>query len=144
MTNSRHKGASGERELFKLLGESLGIKVERNLSQTRDGGYDTLVGDFCVECKRAEVLCLPEWWRQTVTQANASGKRPMLIYRPSRHPWRVRVTGADYVALNAFNGSLSDVATKLATLHALDDIIELDLPAAIRLIRLTLNEGNPQ
>ena len=132
MTNSRRKGKAGELSLFKQLSEELGIPVKRNLIQNRGGAgddcYDTLIGDFAVEVKRAEILCLPEWWRQTVTQANASGKRPMLIYRPSRHPWRVRVTGADYVALNAFPASTGPS----------NDILELDLPAAIRLIRLTL------
>jgi hypothetical protein len=46
MINSRTKGAAAEREIFKILSDCLGVKVERNLVQTREGGADTVVGDW--------------------------------------------------------------------------------------------------
>jgi hypothetical protein len=98
MTNSRAKGASAEREVFKLIGDVLGFKVERNLSQTRDGGYDSVVGDFALEVKRQEALSIKAWWEQATTQAGRCDppKMPMLIYRQSRQPWRVVVWNTDY------------------------------------------------
>ena len=98
MTNSRAKGASAEREVFKLIGDVLGFKVERNLSQTRDGGYDSVVGDFALEVKRQEALSINAWWEQATTQAGRCDppKMPMLIYRQSRQPWRVVVWNTDY------------------------------------------------
>jgi hypothetical protein len=98
MTNSRAKGASAEREVFKLIGDVLGFKVERNLSQTRDGGYDSVVGDFALEVKRQEALSIKAWWEQATQQAGRCDppKMPMLIYRQSRQPWRVVVWNTDY------------------------------------------------
>lgn len=97
MINSRTKGASAERELFKIIGDMLGIKVERNLEQTRDGGADTIVGEWALEVKRQEILHIDDWWEQTTRQATIAFKQPMLIYRKSRQPWRVRVLAEDYL-----------------------------------------------
>ena len=83
MINSRTKGAAAEREVFALISECLGIKVERNLVQTRDGGYDTAVGGWALEVKRQEILHLPDWWRQCCEQAKNAELKPMLIYRKS-------------------------------------------------------------
>jgi hypothetical protein len=107
MTNSRAKGASAEREVFKLMGDFLGFKVERNLSQTRDGGYDSVVGDFAVEVKRQETLNIKTWWEQATQQAGRCDppKMPMLIYRQSRQPWRVVVWNTDYFGVY---GSIPD------------------------------------
>jgi hypothetical protein len=56
MINSRTKGAVAEREIFNILSDCLGVKVERNLVQTREGGSDTVVGDWAIEVKRQETL----------------------------------------------------------------------------------------
>ena len=106
MINSRTKGASAERELFKIVGDMLGIKVERNLEQTRDGGADTIVGEWALEVKRQEILHIDDWWEQTTRQATIAYKQPMLIYRKSRQPWRVRVLAEDYLR---HHGAVVDV-----------------------------------
>lgn len=87
----RSKGANGEREFAKLLSEKLGIKLERNLEQTRAGGHD-LIGlpGIAIEVKRCEQLAINQWWRQAVEQA-ADGLTPCLAYRQNRKPWMVAV-----------------------------------------------------
>mgnify|MGYP003647363897 CR=1 FL=1 len=57
--SSRDKGAAGERELAGVLTDLLGNQtVQRELSQTRDGGCDLVLkstaGDVNVEVKRVE------------------------------------------------------------------------------------------
>lgn len=85
---SRNKGARGEREVLKLLGEELGISLTRNLEQSRAGGGDCLViRGWCLEIKRQEALSRPSWWRQAVDQAARVGQEPMLLFRRSREPW---------------------------------------------------------
>lgn len=88
--SQRNKGAAGERELAKLLAESLGIDCHRNLEQTRSGGADLLgVGPWAIEVKRHERLCIPQWWGQACQQAK--DLYPALAYRQSRQPWTVIV-----------------------------------------------------
>lgn len=66
----RNKGASGEREVLALLSERLGIKLERNLSQTRSGGADCIqLGRIRLEVKRQERLNISGWWKQAEEQA---------------------------------------------------------------------------
>lgn len=87
----RNKGANAEREFAKLLGEKLGLKLERNLEQTRAGGHD-LIGlpGIALEVKRCEQLAINQWWRQAVRQAG-QGLIPCLAYRQNRKPWKVSV-----------------------------------------------------
>jgi hypothetical protein len=69
----RRKGASGERELFGLLRDELGVVVERNLSQTRGGGADSLsIDGLAIEVKRQEKPFSDAWWRQAVEQAGST------------------------------------------------------------------------
>jgi hypothetical protein len=123
MINSRTKGAAAEREVFALISDALGIKVERNLVQTRDGGYHTAVGGWAIEVKRQEILHLPDWWRQCCEQAKNAHFKPMLIYRKSRQPWMARVLTKDLVET-------------YGCLNEAPGIVEIDLPGAISLIRL--------
>jgi len=84
----RRKGASGERELFNLLRDQLGVMVERNLQQTRNGGADSLsLPRLAIEVKRCESEWRESWWTQAVTQAG-SERVPVVAYRRSRQPWR--------------------------------------------------------
>ena len=123
MINSRTKGAAAEREVFALISDALGIRVERNLVQTRDGGYDTAVCGWAIEVKRQEILHLPDWWRQCCEQARNAHFKPMLIYRKSRQPWMARVF-------------VRDLVETFGCVNEAPGIVELDLPGAINLIRL--------
>ena len=108
----RTKGAAGERELFALLSEQLGVTVTRNLTQTRGGGADALdVPGWAIECKRQEALSIASWWSQATRQAEATGRKPALFYRQSRKPWRA-VLDLSHVAPGIFTtpGSLCELA----------------------------------
>lgn len=96
--NSRAKGKAGERELIgelKLVLPELSDALERNLEQTRDGGYDIAGMDgWAPEVKRyAKILPadIEAFWEQAVTQARNDRKRPVLFMREDRRDWRVRV-----------------------------------------------------
>ena len=112
MVNSRSKGASAERELFKLISDALGIEVKRNLVQTREGGYDTRVGGFALEVKRVEQPDFTSWWNQAVKQASLAKLMPMLAYRRSRQPWRCRLYATHYLLMHDVirpTGSVLDI-----------------------------------
>lgn len=128
MTNARTKGVAAEREVFKIISDVLNIEVKRNLVQTREGGYDAVAGEFAIECKRQETLRLSDWWSQAVNQAIAAKKMPMLIYRQSRQPWRVRVWARDYLAIHGVNA-----------LNA--SVLEMDLLPGVDLIGMTLQKN---
>lgn len=104
MKNSRQKGADGERELAGLIHDQLGVRMVRNLEQSRSGGHDLVVHpdsdgsvadrlrDFAVEVKRhrrATQALLATWWGQTVEQAVAVHGIPALAYREDRQDWLV-------------------------------------------------------
>lgn len=104
--NSRSKGASGEREFSRLLFDELGVRVTRNLTQTRDGGHDLIVASdpgspttcflqrFAIEIKRhaaAKPSDLEGWWQQAIKQAGNAEKMPLLAYRTDRAQWLIRV-----------------------------------------------------
>lgn len=85
----RRKGASGERELFNILRDELGVIVERNLAQTRAGGADSIsLPGVAIEVKRQEKPMQEAWWRQAQEQAQSESRTPVLAYRRSRQPWR--------------------------------------------------------
>jgi len=84
----RRKGAQAEREVLRLLGEELGQQLQRNLSQTREGGADCIcVRGYAIEVKRQESLSRPAWWRQACQQAARLQVEPLLLYRRSREQW---------------------------------------------------------
>ncbi len=88
--SQRTKGAQGEREFCALLSEELGINVQRQLGQARDGGCDTWlqVADkpMAVEIKRHEKASVLSWLRQ-VRQVEAD--MHVVAWRPSRESWQV-------------------------------------------------------
>ena len=91
MVNSRNKGASAEREVSKLLYDELGIKMVRNLEQSRSGGHDLtpeqsggLLDGYAIEVKRYAKITtalLRGFWQQACEQAQRANKVPLLIYR---------------------------------------------------------------
>lgn len=104
----RRKGAQAEREVLRLLGEELGQVLERNLTQTREGGADCLcVQGWAIEIKRQERLSRPAWWKQAVDQAQRVGAEPMLLFRRSREEWTAWIHTRDG---QWRQGSLQDAA----------------------------------
>lgn len=113
--NIRTKGATGEREVCKLLNGIVGTVmqelgytdedielaqrvVQRNQNQTAVGGCD-LSNAFGIsfEIKRQEQLSVGTWWKQCVSQAERNNELPVLMYRQNRRPWKVRTYANLYV-----------------------------------------------
>jgi hypothetical protein len=93
----REKGKAGERELARLLTQLTGKDVRRRVRQ-HDSDSD-LVGlePWSIECKRAKVLKLPQWWAQTVAQQGEDGW-PVLMWRKDQTTqWWVRCRFGDAV-----------------------------------------------
>lgn len=89
MSNSqRLKGKAGELELARLLSEKLGLAINRNLSQARQGGVDLILPGWALEVKRAKRLEMTAWWTQTLLQAAGTTNAPALAYRLDRSAWR--------------------------------------------------------
>jgi Holliday junction resolvase-like predicted endonuclease len=97
MTNSRNKGASGEREVAQELHRQLGMNFKRNLEQSRSGGGDLVCDEtafpFSIEVKRRASgwTCDPKWEAQAFRAAKETGQHPCVIYRFDRQEWRCRV-----------------------------------------------------
>tara|TARA_A100001515_G_scaffold123331_1_gene107155 strand:+ start:2022 stop:2414 length:393 start_codon:yes stop_codon:yes gene_type:complete len=98
LTNSRNKGLRFELQIASLLDDELGIKLHRNLEQTRTADHGDLISSdpgwpFCIECKRYAKGYLPkdEWWEQVCTASDLVRKIPILVYKFDRLPIRVRV-----------------------------------------------------
>jgi hypothetical protein len=91
MTNSRTKGRAGEQDVARRLRDELGIEVTRNWqAQAVQGGSDINgIPGWSIEVKRQKAFS-NEWWPQAVRQAVKEGRRPALVYRLDRKPWRVR------------------------------------------------------
>jgi hypothetical protein len=118
MTNSRNKGANGEREVAAELFAELGIRFQRNLEQTRSGGGDLVPDDsafpFLCEIKRRAdgYTCPPAWEAQVFKAARDTGLHPVVIYRFDRQKWRCRVwfdAIAEAVGGHAVCGQSADV-----------------------------------
>lgn len=111
--NSRAKGADGEREFSRLVLDSLGVRLARNLEQSRSGGHDLepvgddpaaqALGRFAIEVKRWATVTpamLGKFWQQAESQAARASRIPVLAYRGNRQEWRV------LVPLSAINGEV--------------------------------------
>lgn len=126
---SRTKGASGERELARILSEELGVDVTRNLLQVRQGGHDLDgVPGWCLEVKRrAKVTEAFKrlWWIQANEQAQRTQGRPALLYRADRQQWRA------VVELFAINPE----AMPDSGLPDYDYTADISLPAFCQLVR---------
>lgn len=135
--HSRNKGASAERELARIIYDELGIRMVRNLEQSRRGGHDLIpytdqddsvsasLARFAFEVKRhsrATPHLLKGWWAQTCQQAEAQHLIPCLCYRQDRMGWRVVIP-------------LSAVRLDIPKTDGLDWTVELSVPAFAALIR---------
>ena len=101
MTNSRNKGLRFELQVAHLIDDELGIKLYRDLEQTRTADHGDLISSdpswpFVIECKRYAKGYLPKdgkdsWWQQVCTASTLVRKIPILVYKFDRLPIRVRV-----------------------------------------------------
>lgn len=100
---SREKGKRGEREVFGLLSDLLGIAVKRNIN-ARMGDCDSLeIPGWACESKRVEQWS-EAFWAQAVDQADRVQRRPVLFFRASRRPWVAMLDLADVAMLEVQRG----------------------------------------
>lgn len=111
--NGRNKGSAGEREAAKWLKELLKLDFtpERNLEQTRSGGYDLYVHPFIIEVKRCEQLNYRRWWHQVTNAAKFLEGIPVVLFRQNRQPWRLLIS-ASYISLKSGYVLLDNAETK--------------------------------
>ncbi|GAB1837337.1 hypothetical protein MyNCGM121_41170 [Achromobacter xylosoxidans] len=81
---SRNKGAAYERRISNMLTEATGTRWRCRV-RNHEGDSDVVADDpaferISVECKHANTLCLPAWWRQAQAQAGEN-RIPVLIYK---------------------------------------------------------------
>lgn len=133
----RSKGAGGERELCGLIRDELGVRLVRNLEQSRQGGHDLIVADdetgpaalalarYALEVKRhaqATPGTIAAWWGQAETQAARVGLVPALAYRADRMPWR-------------FVLPLAELRPDLTRAPGIEFTADLSLPAFCAVVR---------
>ena len=99
--SQRTKGATGEREVCAILHDVLGVDVHRNLSQTRDGGTDIVMGKFRIEVKRRKRIGnLYEWMAQSERACTAPGQIPVVVARQDgTRQWLVTLNLEDFMTL---------------------------------------------
>lgn len=82
MTNSRRKGANGEREAAKAITRALGVNASRMGRNGRTAeDIDHVIPGVWVEVKRPARL---GWWKyMTQSKRDAGGKVPTVLMRPN-------------------------------------------------------------
>jgi len=91
---SREKGRKAELEVAAVL-RTHGFDARRDGRLDDDLSHD--LDGVHLEVKRAERLELPAWLRQA--EDDAGERRPVVVYRSSRQPWRAVVTLDHYLEL---------------------------------------------
>ena len=99
MTNSRAKGARGERELANLLKE-YGYECRRGQQFCGANGDADVVGlpHIHIECKRVEKLNIEKAMAQSSRDAR-DGEMPVVMHRKDRHPWLVTMAMGDFMEM---------------------------------------------
>lgn len=99
MTNSRAKGARGERELANLLKE-YGYECRRGQQFSGANGDADVVGlpNVHIECKRVEKLNIEKAMAQSSRDAR-DGEVPVVMHRKDRHPWLVTMAMGDFMEM---------------------------------------------
>lgn len=99
MTNSRQKGAAGERELARKL-RVYGYDCRRGQQYCGANGDADVVGleGIHIECKRVERLNIEDAVAQAVRDKKAV-ELPAVFHRKNNHPWLVTMPLDDWMRL---------------------------------------------
>jgi len=99
MTNSRQKGARGERELAAVLREH-GYDCRRGQQYCGANGDADVVGlpGIHIECKRVESLNIHKAIEQAKSDAREN-ELPVVFHRKNGKPWLVTMTLEDWMKI---------------------------------------------
>ena len=99
MTNSRAKGAKGERELARKLRE-YGYDCRRGQQYSGANGDADVVGldGIHIECKRVERLNIEDAVAQAKRDAR-EGELPVVFHRKNNHEWLVTMPLPDWMRM---------------------------------------------
>ena len=97
--NSRQKGASGEREIAKIL-RSHGYEARRGQQYSGFNGDADVVGlpGYHIEVKRVENLNIDKAMDQSVRDAK-EGETPIVAHRKNGKEWKVTLHLEDFLKL---------------------------------------------
>lgn len=97
MTNSKVKGAVGERELANVLKE-YGFDTRRGQQYSGANGDPDVVGlpHIHIECKRVEKLNIAKAMKQSRDDAR-DGEFPCVFHRKNRDKWQVNMDLEDWI-----------------------------------------------
>lgn len=102
MTNSRAKGARGERALANYLKER-GYEARRGQQYSGANGDADVVGlpHVHIECKWVEKVTpsmMADYMKQSMNDAN-HGEIPVVIHKQNRRGWKVTMNAGDLVQM---------------------------------------------
>lgn len=97
--NSRNKGATGERELAKVL-RGYGYNCRRGQQYCGANGDADVVGlpGLHIECKRVERINLDDAMAQAKADARDE-EIPVVMHRKNNGEWRVTISLEDFVVI---------------------------------------------
>ncbi len=126
MTNSRDKGARGERALANYL-KARGYKARRGQQYSGANGDADVVGlpGIHIECKWVEAVTpklMDTYMQQSMEDANY-GEIPLVVHKRNRHPWMVTMQAHDMCAMLAEDIKVRWAPQKVTL--TLDDFIEV-------------------
>lgn len=98
MTNSRRKGAEGEREIAKIL-RGYGYDARRGQQYSGANGDADVVGlpGVHIEVKRVEALNIEKAMEQS--KRDARGEIPAVFHRKNGKEWKATVRLEDFIKL---------------------------------------------
>ena len=98
MTNSRAKGATGEREWAKFLKDH-GFEARRGQQFCGNNGDPDVVSNLPIhwEVKRVEALQLDKAMEQAI--ADAKGNTPVVAHRKNNKKWLCTLRAEDFLKL---------------------------------------------
>jgi Holliday junction resolvase len=98
MTNSREKGAAGEREFARLCLDQ-GYQCRRGQQFSGIEGEDVVgLPGIHIECKRVEKLNIEEAMVQSRRDAK-EGEMPIVVFRRNRENWKICMDAKEWFAI---------------------------------------------
>lgn len=150
MVDSKAKGARGELQIRDKLRELTNLGWERTPGSGALGVQHQMKGDlyvpnkenyYCIEVKNYEEdhlnskiltnksAVFPEWWAQTIRQAEQTNKHPLLIFKYNRSKFFVAFTWP--AVLKYYNSMTIRMNDNVINVALLEDWINYEKPEFI-------------